>query len=114
MANLSPENKLLINDLKNKLLEILNEAKKVEFILLERFGENSDTFTSLEQLTEIIEQARSSFSRLSNLQIHIAEAQPEIQPSLLKFINQAINKIQAKIPALEQSIKEIKLDWRLL
>lgn len=33
MADLSPENKLIINNLKDKLLEILKEAKKVEFLL---------------------------------------------------------------------------------
>lgn len=113
MADLPPENKLLVNHLKDKLLEILNEAKKVEFLLLQRFGENSETLISLEQLTEISEQAKSRFSKLSTLQIYIAEAQPEIPSSLLQFINESITNIQAKIPALEQSIKEIKLDWSL-
>lgn len=113
MASLSPENKLLINNLKDQLLYILNEAKKVEFILLERFGENTDTFASLEQLTEIIEQSRSRFSQLSTLQIQIAEVQPEISLSLLEFIHEAITNIQKRIPALEQSIKEIKTDWSL-
>lgn len=114
MADLSPENKLLINNLKEKLLQILNEAKKVEFILLQRFGENSDTSVSFEQLTDIIEQARSGFSQLSNLLIHIAEAQPVVSTSLLQFIHKVIDKIENRIPALEQSIKEIKLDWSLL
>lgn len=68
----------------------------------------SDTYDSLEQLTEIIEQSRFRFSQLCTLQIRIAEAQPQLSPSLLEFINQAINKIQARIPALKQSIQEIK------
>jgi hypothetical protein len=51
MTDLSPENKLTINNLKDKLLEIPNEAKKIEFLLLQRFGENSETLISLEQLT---------------------------------------------------------------
>ncbi|AFZ52633.1 hypothetical protein [Cyanobacterium aponinum] len=113
MADLSPENKRIINHLKDKLLDILNEAKKVEFLLLQRFGENLDTYDSLEQLTEISEQARTRFTKLSNLQIHIAESQPEISSSLLQFIHQAIVSSEVKIPALEQSIKEIKTDWNL-
>ncbi|MGI0480881.1 hypothetical protein ACN4EE_08820 [Geminocystis sp. CENA526] len=113
MADLSPENKLLVNHLQDKLLEILNEAKKVEFLLLQRFGENSETLISLEQLTEISEQAREGFFQINNLQIHIAEAQPVISASLLQFIHQVIDKIEKRIPALQQSIKEIKLDWSL-
>lgn len=81
---------------------------------IKRFGENSETNDSLEQLTEISEQARSRFLKFSNLQIHIAEAQPEISSFLLQFIHQAILSSQLKIPALEQSIQEIKTDWNLL
>lgn len=67
----------------------------LEFIILENFGENSQTLSTLEQLTEIAEQARSRFSQLSTLHLNIAEAQPTIPSYLLRLMNEAITNIRA-------------------
>ncbi len=113
VAKLSKETKITIRNLKEQLLDLVDESKDTEYQILERFGENSATISTLEQLTEIAEQARTRFSQLSNLQLRIAEAQPSIPSDLLKLMNEAIANIQNRIPALERSIEEIKLDWQL-
>jgi hypothetical protein len=98
---------------KEQLLDLINEAKSLEFVLLDSVGENQETISTLEQLTEISEQARSKLSQLSTFHLRIAEVQPRISNDLLKLMNEAISSIENRIPALERSLKEIKLDWRL-
>jgi hypothetical protein len=111
MAKLSPESKQLIINLKNRLLDIVDESKAVEFAILNRFGETAETLDSLEQLTEIALQAESRFSQLSNLEIRAAQSQPIISPDLLRFIEEVIKTTQVRIPALMRSVEEIKLEW---
>lgn len=99
---------------KEKLLELIDDAKSTEFIILVNFGENAQTIPTLEQLTEISEQARTRLSQLSTLHLRIAEVQPTIPSDLLRLTNEAITNINNRIPALERSLEEIKLDWRLI
>jgi hypothetical protein len=113
MAELSPETRTTLSNQKEQLLDIIDKAKFIEFIILENFGDNSQTISTLEQLTEIAEQARTRLERLSNLHLRIAEVQPNIPTDLLKLMNEAIEYIQSRIPALERSLEEIKLDWRV-
>ena len=113
MAKLSSEIRAILSRQKEQLLDTIDEARSLEFILLESFGENQQTISTLEQLTEIAEQARTRLSQLSTLHLRIAEAQPVISSDLLKLINEAMANIQNRIPALERSLEEIKLDWRL-
>lgn len=98
---------------KEQLLDLIDAAKSLEFILLDSVGENQETISTLEQLTEIAEQARTKLSQLSTLHLRIAEVQPLISNDLLKLMNEAIVSIENRIPALERSLDEIKLDWRL-
>ncbi len=111
MAKLSPATKQIIITLKNQLLDIIDEAKAVEFALLETFGETNATLQTLEQLTEIALQAESRFSQLSTLEIRAAQSQPIISPDLLRFMKDAIATTQMRNPALARSIEEIKLEW---
>ena len=113
MAKLSPEIRATLSHQKEQLLDLIDEAKSIEFIILESFGENYRTISTLEQLTEIAEQARTRLSQLSTLHLRIAEVQPTIPADLLRLMNEAITNIQNRIPALERSLEEIKLDWRL-
>ncbi|MBW4549582.1 MAG: hypothetical protein KME35_00415 [Aphanocapsa sp. GSE-SYN-MK-11-07L] len=113
MAKLSPEVRATLSRQKEQLLDLIDKAKSLEFVILEDFGENSQTISTLEQLTEIAEQARTRLSQLSTLHLRIAEAQPSISNDLLKLMNEAVTNIQNRIPALERSLEEIKLDWRL-
>jgi hypothetical protein len=113
MAKLSPEIRATLRQQKEQLLDPIDAAKSLEFILLDTVGENQETISTLEQLTEIAEQARTKLSQLSTLHLRIAEVQPRISNDLLKLVNEAIVNIENRIPALEQSLAEIKLDWRL-
>lgn len=113
MAKLPPERQALLWDLKQRLLDILDEARGTELELLKRFGETDETIAALEQLTEITLQAKDRFSQLSVLQVGIAEAQPTASSDLLKLLDDRIGMIESRIPALERSTQEIKLDWNL-
>ena len=113
IAKLSPDIRATLSQQKEQLLDLINEAKSLEFTLLESVGETQETISTLEQLTEIAEQARTKLSQLSTLHLRIAEIQPTISSDLLKLMNQAIESIENRIPALERSLDEIKIDWRL-
>lgn len=114
MAKLPSELQTTIWELKQRLLDIIDEARASEFTLLERFGETDITVIALSQLTEIAEQGRERFSQLSTLQIRIAESQPIAEPVLLRLLNERVASLLARVPALERSIQEIKSDWNLL
>jgi hypothetical protein len=86
MAKLSPEVRATLSRQKEQLLDLIDEAKSLEFIILEGFGENSQTLPTLEQLTEIAAQARIRLSQLSTLHLRIAEAQPSLPAELLKLM----------------------------
>jgi hypothetical protein len=113
MAKLSPDIRATLSQQKEQLLDLIDEAKSLEFILLDSVGENQQTISTLEQLTEIAEQARTKLSQLSTLHLRIAEVQPRISNDLLKLMNEVIANIESRIPPLERSLEEIKLDWRL-
>jgi hypothetical protein len=113
MAKLSSEIRTTLSQQKEQLLDIIDRAKSLEFALLERVGENLETISTLEQLTEIADQARTRLSQLSTLHLRIAEVQPTVSTDLLKLMNDAISNIKNRIPALDRSLEEIKLDWRL-
>jgi hypothetical protein len=55
MAKLSPKIRATLSQQEQQLLDLIDEAKSLEFILLESIGENRETISTLEQLTEIIE-----------------------------------------------------------
>lgn len=113
MAKLPQEHQALIWECKQKLLDIIDVAREAEFNLLENFGETESTLPALEQLTEIAQQAKDRFSQLSTLQVLIAESQPRPSSDMLRLLDERLTIIQNRIPALERSTQEIKLDWNL-
>lgn len=58
-------------------------------------------------------ESSSSFKQISNLQLRIAEAQPFATLDILNLLDRVISRTQNRIPALERSIEEIKLEWNL-
>jgi hypothetical protein len=114
MAKLAPEFKLKITNLQEDLLEIIDEARQTEFLILENFGENNQTLIVLEELTEITQQGRDLYLQLSRLRLQVAEAQPILSLDLLNLLTQRVNLIENRTPALSRSIIEIKTDWSIL
>ncbi|MBO1351483.1 MAG: hypothetical protein EBE86_030810 [Hormoscilla sp. GUM202] len=113
MAKLSPETTATVNRLKDRLLEIVDEATAAEFALFARFGETDRTIIVLDELKNVSQEAASRFSQLSNFQIRIAESQPVVASDMLEILGQAIVRTQNRIPAWERSIEEVKIDWNM-
>jgi len=111
MVRLSPEIRVNITNLTEQILDVIDEARKAEFLLIERFGENQTNIIALDELAEIAQQAADLYSQLSTLRIRIAEAQPTISSDMLKLLIERIAIIQNRIPALQRSTQEINLDW---
>lgn len=82
-------------------------------MLFERFGETNRTIIVLHELKSVTERATPWFSRLSNFQLRIAEAQPTTPFDMLDLLAQTIERIQVEVPAMERSIQEVKEDWNL-
>jgi hypothetical protein len=114
MAKLSRETRQTLWRLKDQLLDLVDEARASEFSLFERFGERKETMTVLDELKDIAEQAASRFSQLSSLQLRSAESQPFVSPDMLELLVQMIANTEQRVPALERSVEEIKVEWRLL
>ena len=113
MAKLPEETTKTINNLKQQSLEIVNEATAVELTIFERFGETQTTLSYMDEMKSVGDEATSSFSRLSTLQLQIAKAQPIAPGDILELMNRAIARTQARIPAWERSIQEVKIEWNL-
>ncbi len=110
MAKISPELKLNLTNLQKTLLDIVDEAKAAEFLLLERFGETNETIIALDELTAISQQAADLYIQISRLLLRTAEIQPAITPDLLRLLEERIATIDNRVPALERSTQEIKTD----
>ncbi len=100
MAKIPDELAETIWSLKHQLLKIVDAATSAEFILLD-------------ELKNVAERAAPWFSRLSNFQLRIAESQPVLSADMLNLVRQSIERIQVEIPAMEQSIQEVKNEWNL-
>jgi len=113
MARLPSDITQTIALLKQRLLDIIDDATAAEFQLFERFGETVETMVPLNDLRDIAEQATTRFSQFSTLQLRVAQSQPIASDDLLQFLNEKITIAQNRIPALERSVEEIKQDWSL-
>jgi hypothetical protein len=113
MAKLSEHTTKTINLLKQTSLDIVDKALETEFILFELFGETDRTISFFEDLKTVAEDAKLSFSRLSNLQLRIAEAQPSAEFDMLELLAQVIERTSVRIPAWERSVQEVKIEWNL-
>jgi hypothetical protein len=113
MAKLSSETLATIWSLIQKLSLLVEDATETEYILFERFGETDETIAYLEELKNVAIESASRYSQLTKLRLRIAEAQPTIARDTLKLLEDSINQNQLRIPAMERSIQEIKLEWNL-
>ncbi len=75
------------------------------------FGENEQTFTSLYELSNVIQESLVRFRRLVNMQLQAANKPETISSHLLELITEAVVEGEAKIPALQRSIEEVTREW---
>jgi hypothetical protein len=113
MGKLSPETAQTIWDLQKQLLEIIDTAKTLELSLFESFGETERSIIYLDELQSIAVQATDRFSQFSTFQSRIANAQPPVPSDIIELVNRTIETTQARIPALERSIQEIRQEGEL-
>ena len=113
MAKLPKATTATVLNLKQQLLDTVDDAIAAESALFERFGETNTTILVLEQLKSVAEEYASWFSQLSNLQLRIAESQPTASADMLELIAQVIERTQLRLPAWKRSIQEVEIDWNL-
>jgi hypothetical protein len=113
MAKLPETTTTTINTLKQQSLDIVDQATAAEFTVFELFGETDATLSYLDEMKNVAEEAAASFSQLS-IQLNITQAQPTASSDMLDLLAQVIERTQARIPALERSVQEIKMEWNLL
>lgn len=114
MAKLSEETTETINRLKQQSLDIVDEATAAELTIFELFGETETTLSYMNEMKNVGDEATSSFSRLSTLQLQIAQAQPTAPADILQLLDQAIARTQARIFTWKRSIQEVKMEFNLL
>ena len=113
MAKLPNETLETIWSLLKQLSQVVEDASEAEFALFERFGETDSTIASLDEFKGVAIDAASRYSQLSNIRLRIAEVQPTAPDDMLRLLEQAISQNQLRIPAMERSIQEIKIEWNL-
>jgi hypothetical protein len=99
MAKLSAETTEIINSLKQESLDTIDAATALEITIFQLFGETEQTLSYMEETKNIADEAISSFSRLSTLQLQIAQAQPLTPSDILRLLAQTIARTEARIPA---------------
>jgi hypothetical protein len=113
MAKLPTEVTETIWRLKRQLADVIDNAKSAEFSLFDTFGETDRTIVYLDDLQSVAEQATERFSQFSSLQIRIFNVQPHVPKDMLELVMQSIATAEARLPALEQSVREIRTEWEL-
>jgi hypothetical protein len=71
--------------------------------------------TSIQKRPQVIRDLieLATYSQLSNIQLQISKSQPIPSSDMLQLLERAIVRIQARIPALERSIEEVKIEYNL-
>lgn len=113
MAKLPLEIIETIFQLLKELSKLVDSATAIEYLLFENFGETDETINSLDELKGISLEAASRYSQLSTLRLRLAENQPNLSNDMLGLLEKTINQNQLRIPAMERSIQEIKIEWGL-
>jgi hypothetical protein len=114
MANLPNETITAVFKLQRLLLQIINQATELEFILLEQFDETEATIAELDEIQNVKERASSYYTRLSRLLLQISQSQLAANSATLNLLSQSIAQTQAIIDAGQASLVEIKINWNLI
>jgi len=111
MAKLPEEILSNIFNLERQLLESINEATEVEFIILEQVGETQDTIDYFEQLQNAKERADSYYLRLFTALRQIYPSQPIASRDRLELLYRFIIEADATVNAVRATISEIRKDF---
>lgn len=113
MAKLPLEVTKTLWNLKQQLLEIVEQVMATEYDIFKSFGETNETLSYLDEMKNVAEEAETSYSRLSRLHLQIIKAQPIPSNNLLELLQQSILRTQTRIFAWHRSIQEVKQEWNL-
>ncbi|MCT7953558.1 hypothetical protein NG798_27560 [Ancylothrix sp. C2] len=114
MARLSSETLSNVFSLQRQLLEQVDEATAVEYILMEQFGETEETIPELDELQSIRERADSYYSRFYVTLRRIYDAQPVASRDVLELLDRSMDEATAALAATRANVQEIKRNWNLL
>ncbi|MFB2892381.1 hypothetical protein ACE1CI_05480 [Aerosakkonemataceae cyanobacterium BLCC-F50] len=113
MARLPAETLRNIFNLQQQLLEQIDEARAVEFVLIEQFGETEETIPELDELQSIRERADSYYSRFYVTLRRIYDAQPVASRDMLELVTRSMDEATAALAATTANVQEIKRNWNL-
>ena len=113
MAKLPDETITIVFNLQRRMLKRIDEAAATEAAIFEQFGEAEAIILELEQLQNVRERARSSYSRLYTLLLRVAESQPLATSAILNLLALAIEQAEATDAATDATIQEIRVDLNL-
>lgn len=110
MAKLSDDTLTTVLNIYRQLVKLIDEAKVIEYLILERFGETTIALVTLEALQNTSERLRNTYNRLNTLVLRIADAQPIADAATLKLLDRTIEQALTSFAAVEASIQEAKGD----
>jgi hypothetical protein len=97
--------------IQRRIIECIDSTTATEFRLFERMGETAETLPELEELQNIRERLRSSYSRLHILLLRVAESQPIAPEDMLNLLYRSAETGQATLDASTASLQEIQRNW---
>jgi hypothetical protein len=97
--------------LQRNLVECLDSTTALEFRLYQQIGETAETLPELEELQNIRDRLVSSYSRLQNILLRVAQSQPIAAQDMLGLLYQSMEQTQSFIDASIASLQDIQRNW---
>jgi hypothetical protein len=83
----------------------------MEFRLCQQIGETAETLPELEELQNIRDRLVSSYSRLQNILLRVAQSQPIAAQDMLGLLYRSMDRSQSFIDASIASLQDIQRNW---
>ena len=99
--------------LQRQCLQLINDARATELLLLETFGETDATIKPFEDLQNVCDRLQTPYTRLYVILLRLAEAQPSAPIAMLELLEATIVETEGNIAAAQASIQEIWQDWNV-
>jgi hypothetical protein len=97
--------------LQRNLVECLDATTAMEFRLCQQIGETAETLPELEELQSIRDRLVSSYSRLQNILLRIAQSQPIAAQDMLDLLYRSMEQTQSSIDTSIASLQDIQRNW---